>query len=218
MHIGMPKTGTTAIQHTMSSFRSALRSIGLIYPGNEVDHVLLIPAFHQQGLEHFYFKILGETPDIFMPRVAKLLNEISEIGESADGDLLFSSEYLYSLNADALRRMDKFFANQGLGMIVLCTLRHPVDSATSHTQQDVKQGDGRLVDMYKKPRWLSSKDTLQPVLEAIGKDRIVVFDVASTQDFGLERFLLQSIDHGQAADLINPIRSNESLSMAAVYL
>ena len=218
VHIGMPKTGTTAIQDAMARSRDGLRSVGLIYPGDENDHVLLVPAFHQYGTEHFYFESKMETPESLNQRVINFLNEIADIAKSTVGELLFSSEYLYNLNTDAFQRMDHFFADQGLEMIVVCALRHPVDSATSETQQNVKQGARRLGDMFENPNWLSSKNTLQSALDAIGKDRIVVFDYNLAKDMGVERFLFNLIGYGHAVNLIKSTRSNESLSMAAVYL
>ncbi len=218
VHIGMPKTGTTAIQDAMACSRSCLRSVGLIYPGDENDHVLLVPAFHQFGSEHYYFKSKMETPESLNQRVVNFLNEIADIAKTTDGELLFSSEYLYNLNTEAFERMDHFFADQGFEMIVVCCLRHPVDAATSETQQNVKQGAARLADMFASPSWLSSKNTLQSAIGAIGRDRIVAFDYTSAKDIGVERFLLNLIGYGHAASLINSTRSNESLSMAAVYL
>ena len=218
VHIGMPKTGTTAIQDAMARSRSCLRSVGLTYPGDENDHVLLVPAFHQFGSEHFYFKSKMEAPESINQRVMNFLNEIADIAKTTDGELLFSSEYLYNLNTKAFQRMDHFFADHGLEMIVVCALRHPVDSATSETQQNVKQGGRRLGDMFENPRWLSGKNTLQSALGAIGRDRIIVFDYTSAKDIGVERILLNLIGYGHAANLIKSTRSNESLSMAAVYL
>lgn len=37
-HIGAPKTGTTYLQHVMSSNRAALRTAGLLYPGAQIAH------------------------------------------------------------------------------------------------------------------------------------------------------------------------------------
>ncbi len=219
VHIGMPKTGSSAVQAAMAEARDQLAAIGLLYPGNETDHVLLVPAFHQDGADHFYFNFRGETPEQYIPRTERLLDEIKvSSAQQPSADILISSEYLHDLNKESLQRLDRFFSDYGLEMVAVCFVRHPVDAAQSQTQQNVKQGAGRLADLHARPMWHSARDTLQAPLEVLGKDRLIVLDYASARQVGTERFLLSAIGYEHAASLIKPAQINESLSMAAVYL
>ena len=78
VHLGMPKTGTTAVQTALSQSKDKLAAVGLIYPGQEIDHVLLVPEFHQEGQSHYYYNRRGELPEQYLPRVQELLNEITD--------------------------------------------------------------------------------------------------------------------------------------------
>jgi hypothetical protein len=218
VHVGMPKTGTTAVQTALSQSRAQLATVGLIYPGQEIDHVLLVPEFHQAGSSHYYYNQRGELPEQYLPRVQALLDDITGCAKENCSDIIVSSEYLHNLNHSALTCLDRFFADLELEMVVVCVVRHPVDAATSGIQQSVKQGGDKLVELYKNPTWHSARETLKTSIDALGRRRVIAIDFGESQQMGVERFLLQSIGYQKAVNIIETARINEGLSMAAVHL
>ena len=49
LHIGLPKTGTTFLQHILAANRTELLKQGLIYPGERDDHFFPVQDVMQQG-------------------------------------------------------------------------------------------------------------------------------------------------------------------------
>src|SRR4051794_26074710 len=50
VHIGMHKTGTTAMQTLFAANRDRLRELGVLYPGQRPDHHLVARSFTQRAI------------------------------------------------------------------------------------------------------------------------------------------------------------------------
>lgn len=218
VHIGLPKTGTTAIQEYFSQNRDFLRSNGVLYPGSDVDHVDLVPHFHQVGTRHYFFSGKGLTGEEIERKSAACLEETARQISSFDGDVVLSSEYFYDLSRPAVKKLDAYFSEHGRQLQILCYVRHPIAMATSSTQQSIKMGTGRLGELLREPKWHSIKNALSPYLDVLGKDRIAVRSFDLCRKTGAARDLLDAIGFSSIGEYPEQIRSNESLSAAAVLL
>lgn len=218
VHVGMPKTGTTAIQKALSKARNPLRCAGLLYPGDAVDHAFLISKFHPAGSQHFYFQnqgISSKAADrVFQTKFDRLKREIAE----NDGDVLLSTEYLFNMRGKNLRELMMSLSEIGLDLHLVCYVRHPISQATSGIQQNVKMGHGDLTEMLNYPIWHSFVTPLKPAIKILGSDRVIVQSFDSAKNIGAERHILKSIGHANTMDLVERVETNVSLSGAAVVL
>ncbi|GGH40918.1 hypothetical protein SAMN05444007_1161 [Cribrihabitans marinus] len=218
VHIGMPKTGTTAIQEALSKAREPLRSAGFLYPGNDVDHAFLISTYHPVGGRHFYFAKQGISPEAANRSFEKKISRLArEVGESA-GDVLLSTEYLHNMGEAKLRELQANLSKLELEMHVVCYVRHPYSQAASSIQQNIKMGHGVLTQQLNNPNWHSIIDTLNPALNVLGRERVTVLSFEDAKDVGAERHILQAIGHGSLMELVDRAETNVSLSGAAVAL
>lgn len=217
VHIGMPKTGSTTIQNTMSAARTTLQDHGLIYPGTGPDHAVLIAPFHKDGAGHFYLKNKGISKDQAARDFERFTTSLRAQTQGFDGDLLLSSEYLYQLGRPALGKLDAYFTGLGFEMTIVCYVRHPLAGVTSQIQQRVKMNGRSLADMLAEPRWGSIKACVHPALLELGRDRIMVRSLEAARPQGVARDILQAIAYkGPVQDIPN-LHANTSLSGPAIY-
>lgn len=218
VHIGMPKTGTTAVQKAMSNRRVALLHGGLLYPGDNVDHAFLVQNFHPARGRHFYFKHQKIEPNkaekIFRKSFHKLEREVAQ----SDGDVLISTEYLYNMGEERLRALRTGLSEMGLDLHVVCYVRHPIGQATSGIQQNVKMGHDTLANQLRNPQWHSCIETLAPALRALGRSKVIVTPFEFAKELGTERHILKAIGHKNLMDLVERAEANVGLSGAAVIL
>lgn len=218
LHVGMPKTGTTAIQAAMSGARAELRANGLLYPGGMVDHALLIPEFHRLGPGHFHFKHRNIAAEEALLQSRYFWARICEEIEEFDGSVLLSSEYLYNMGPSGLGRLDHAFRQLGFDLSVVCYVRHPVSLAISSAQQNIKRGTSTLAEMMERPRWHSVAAALDPPLQVLGRDRIIVRSHAEALEQGAERDLLRNIGYRGPLAAIPRRVANPALTLEAVVL
>lgn len=208
----MPKTGTTALQQTFASVRKDLRAHNILYPGTEDQHVDLCALFHHHGKNHFYF-CRRKTPD---PE-ARAESLIAEVAES-DDNIVMSSEYLYDIGAKGAEKLIESFGKYGVEVTLCCYVRHPVDAAVSNAQQAVKMGHRSLSSVVDDPPHICSRRLLEPILAAIGRDRLLVADYKETRAHGIAHHFLSFVGLALPAVSLPVLRVNESLSMDAAIL
>ncbi len=212
IHIGMPKTGTTAIQTALVNYADALRNHGLRHPGSrDFNHPALVSRFHPNAANHWYLKQMG----IDEAEGGRLFDEFWSDVTSSDGDVILSCEYLFDLAAGA-PAMAATFENAGFDPLFVCYVRHPVDAATSASQQAVKIGARPLADALWKPRWLSPLGTLTALLDA-GRN-VIVRDYSDAKKAGAVHDLLAAVGRTDAADAIPNETVNASLTMDGAIL
>ncbi|MFO1201153.1 MAG: hypothetical protein U1E58_15440 [Tabrizicola sp.] len=168
LHVGLPKTATTYVQHTLSDAKRTLLDKGVIYPGSSVQHHD-IPA----NLE---LAILGLKP--YGRRADALLAAFeTEVRESGAEHLLISTEYLIETSAEALALLHKKLRARFPALrevVALCYVREPIAFATSFCQQVVKSAHQRLEDFYRNPWPLNLRDCLARLGGEFGRDAIRV--------------------------------------------
>lgn len=220
VHVGLPKTGTTAIQTAMAKNRGRLREHGFLYPGDEVDHATLIAPFHVMGERHYYHAARGLTEQAALAQGEVQMAQIAASARDFDGHLILSSEYLFNMGQAKLQEMDEWLGGLGFRMVLVCYVRHPFAAATSSTQQSMKMGGGQatLEQLIEKPRWHNSRITLEPALRVLSRDRIIVRAFEDTRDVGVVGDFLNAISYEGPRESFELPKVNESLSMAAVLL
>lgn len=126
-HVGVMKTGTTALQRALAAQRQLLLDSGVRYPGNEVNHRLPVGAFMQaRVLKHARQGAVGQAhkkkaADPSIPPMSEWTKLIDEI----EGDSTRRSVISYEIAANAAdARAQQFVDAIGERTHIVITLRN----------------------------------------------------------------------------------------------
>ncbi|GGY45998.1 hypothetical protein [Parvularcula lutaonensis] len=223
VHIGIHKTGTTALQYALWQARGMLAEAGIIYPDRR--------ANHSEDL----YTMFGEQPDTYLPNVvrgrsggaleayrAECFAAWGNILETApeDAHIVVSGEDLSRFGAEEWRRFTEFFGPNASAMEFVAVVREPVSWATSSVQQTLKGGrafsDPGIAGLQQGVR-----RRLEPLLEVAGRDAVSVLrfeDLVASED-GLVKALAREL--GVPADTARRLgdgRRNETLTEEGALL
>ncbi|MGZ9809818.1 hypothetical protein ACXN5S_05080 [Pseudoroseicyclus sp. H15] len=129
LHIGQPKTGTTALQAALTAWRPRLATAGFAYPQTPIwrdSHHALVPAL--VGLEHcpaYITERLG--PDPLATSEQALGAALAEFAASGARSLILSSEALFSARSEAAFARVRAVMARFERVRVLAWLRAPGD-------------------------------------------------------------------------------------------
>lgn len=137
LHIGIPKTGTTALQQAAAAQREVLLSHGVRYPGQRGNHREPVAALMQR---HLGWRRGGSTPG---RREWQAL--LAEIEADPDRRILLSHEFAAEADDATVRR---FRDELGPRLHVVVTLRPLAALLPSAWQQHVKSGYRRPFDAW----------------------------------------------------------------------
>ncbi|MBB4304254.1 hypothetical protein GGD81_003312 [Rhodobium orientis] len=173
IHIGVPKTGSTAIQHFATENRQLLREKGLLYPS---------AALRGFGHHDVAFLLNGGYPDWAKPQdrpLGDLAGALRSECLEFDGDVLLSSENFYLFPQP--ERLFEFVRDTGLlegrAVKVIVYLRRQDDLLVSWYNQLVKaQGfSGTFADALHAQMWLGDyRSQLARWSNAFGRETMLV--------------------------------------------
>jgi len=128
VHIGGPKTGTTAIQTALAENRDALRRHGILYPGIEINQQLAIyPLIRIAGYENF----VSVDPSLWQQMVIDINNW--------KGHVILSGEALFLSPTEVINEIVENFPS--FNVKILITARSGYEIVISHWQESIKAGD-----------------------------------------------------------------------------
>ena len=144
LHIGMSKTGTTALQKTLLASEATLRARGVLYPRNPRDvdyasHKLLLAAglFGFDQLPRHLTR--GEQADSLARKSRRFLERMrAAVAETAPRCVILSTESLFrALPEPALSRLPDLVGDPDATTVV-AYLRRPSEHYASSLQQHLK--------------------------------------------------------------------------------
>lgn len=160
LHVGLPKTATTTIQHVMDSMKPALAEQGVLYPGTTAAQMELV----RRSQFHHLDSHSGEGS------LAEALGWVAEEIRAARPDrVVLSCERMVLVTPGAVTRMQRAIATwlpEVREVRVLAYVRDPVDWATSLCQQRLKMGTSRLAAFEADPWPLGLEAMLQKYVDA----------------------------------------------------
>lgn len=139
LHIGIPKTGTTAIQTAAAGARRALLDHGVLYPGHDLNHLEPVCALMRRP---FGWTSRGEG---VAPPMARWRELQAEISRHPDSRVLISHEFAAESTTAQAR---SFVSELGPQTHVVITLRSFATLLGSSWQQYVKAGRRTSYDAW----------------------------------------------------------------------
>ncbi len=174
LHVGLFKTGSTAIQKSFFRARNALADHGVNYPGFSWNHGLaLYPAFEPSARESAWMANVR----LARGRLARAINEgyrraLAQALEDNDSPtLVLSGEHFSALSDDGVARLLDFLADYCQCLKVICYVRHPWPYATSLVQQLVREG-APLQPLLERPPFPPFRRVLEPYLKRLPPDQV----------------------------------------------
>jgi hypothetical protein len=213
LHIGMPKTGTSFLQHNLSANRAALAGVGVIYPDPVVGlgtppvpaHHFLAHALAQRRQLH--------TPDADFGRLPGHAAALAALMAVPGATAILSSEDFTDLRRHQIRRLKALFP--GLAVSVLVYLRRQDQWVEAMYGQTLKVGrhlhTGTFIERNR--RLLDYAAILAPWAEVFGADSLIVRPYEGFEAGGLWPDFCNAIGCPQAA-AIAPIEAQVNVSLS----
>jgi hypothetical protein len=166
LHVGLPKTATTFVQHTLSAEKAWLAERGVIYPGDSLEH---------HDLPKLVGLVAAGRLKYLRPLDLLLAGFASEVAGSGRDHVLISSEYLIETQPAELALLDEKLRQHFPALRevrVLCYVREPIAFSTSFCQQVVKSAHQRLSQFYETPWPLNLRDCLSHHVGQFGREAV----------------------------------------------
>lgn len=224
LHIGIPKTGTTALQTSLQNSYSILLRSGVLYPkcGRGIrfsKHVLMLqPVLEFERLPRSLRQDHAQPEDI--RRWHEIYSEAvrSQIASQKPRCTVLSSENLARpFDSEQLRRMSDELESYGVGEVeVAVYLRRPSSFFLSSAQQKLKASH-----QLKQPSARAYRAILEAYAELVGQQNVRprVFDRAALVDGDIVADFCAAYlaDEGVDPKALKPgERSNETMSAEAM--
>ena len=208
IHIGTPKTGTTAIQNTFFASRDQLATLGYHYLNNSANHSepLSMAFWREKDATKLGKYRWIDAPDAFARHRAQLRQDIeTQIAHSAPRHLIISAEGLCEFHKTEVRDLFTFLQAHFENIRVIAYAREPQSWMTSACQQATQWQGATLDDLFEAPRAPEHARWFTLFIDAVGRENFDLrqygkgsdpFDVIS--DFcdaiGLEHLSLANRD------------------------
>jgi len=141
IHCGFHKTASSSIQYSLADNRKKLKKLGYYYPEMRFDNKLFynqsIPLYglfttHPEKFQHYVIHNQFDPTQV-NKKIKALLDENCFRYDR----LIFSDEFISSLNKDELVKLKKHFETLGFDIRIITFVRDPCNLFTSQIQQRI---------------------------------------------------------------------------------
>lgn len=226
LHLGLPKTGTTAIQNVFHAHRDMLlEREHVLYPSLSPNLTTpLCSMFQEDPRKHIVNKMAGiSTAEEVATLRQKYLEALeSEIPFHEWNTLLLSAEGVSNLTSGEITKLRDWGEQYAHRWTVLVCVRHPVAYVGSVIQQIMKGGD-TLQQLYEKLPVPNFRGKISNAISVFGRENVRVFDFDTAVDTGggiITTFAHLAGLTTQTGTFLeaNAVYANESLSHDAVHI
>lgn len=186
LHVGLGKTGSTAIQHMLLHEASELEEIAGIHIPREFtdprpfggNHSIFLRSLFAQQPENLRFNVvagLGTQEKVF-DADRKLQQQYLDSFESSPASrLLLSAEGVGHFDADTLQRLADWLAAMSDNIEIIACVRHPRHALAAEIQQRLKTG-ARLDRLYERPPFYRYSEIFSRLENCFGKESLKLYD------------------------------------------
>lgn len=211
VHIGMHKTGSTAIQKSLDQFEN--EDISFISIDNPNASRAIVTAFSRRYLEYEHWKkAFMTTEEIEQLRSRYRADLQSKLQQISTPRAIISGEDISSFDPQSARKLLDYLANYADTVRIISYVRDPLSLAVSAFQEQVKNGQGELPKKF----GMNYQRRIQKFVNLVGHENMIVREYAPkkfTNGCVVEDFCeLAGID----ASTVAVQRANESLTADAV--
>lgn len=171
LHVGLHKTGTTAIQDFLFLNRESLLTQGFLYP---------ITEFHPLGQQRVAYAFNGEVnPHLNRSKVNQndeLFNKLSElINQDNYQTLIVSSEnFTPAGNRTALRKIRNFFDDFEINVIFYLRRQDKYKESLYREHIKLPNSEVSSFENFKVPYLLDYEKRLKPWMSVFGEENLIV--------------------------------------------
>ena len=230
LHIGLGKTGTTAIQHTLLEGAARLESeLDIHYPVEFDDprpfggnHTLYLRSLFQPDGETRRPNIIAGlgTPEA-LARANENLRRQFQAGfdKSNASRLLLSAEGIGHFSPASLANLKRWLDEITDDVKVIACLRHPRHALASETQQRLQTG-ALLRNMQLSPPYYSFERLFTDLEQFFSREAITVYDYAEARSstLGITGLLLQKMGLEAGEEFKSSPVVNQAISHEATLL
>ena len=193
LHIGLPKTGTTALQSFLRANEAALARSGICFP----DLGFRYPNILANRNAHFLIASYDTAPHTasFTPQEEyyTALDRLAALSEEY-GKILLSDELIWRIcnrHSDFLPTVKQDLASRGMELKVIVYLRRQDEFVQSRYRQRIKTGETfsfyEFLDTLRQNKYpLDFYDSLNKISDAIGRDNLIIriYEKCQYEGFG----------------------------------
>lgn len=215
LHIGAPKTGTSALQSAFARNVDALRDQGFIYPelpNSDIAKRGHVTSGNGVGLAKFLNS--GISYDGGAEPIEERLDQAAQSAMS----LLYSSEVMATFRPQSMRALRELAAKRGMTIHVVVYVRAPVDHAVSAYRQFVKSGYTESLENFVSVDYkLPFKPIIKRLGESLEPNEISVRNYDTVSDGLFQDFLSGILNITDFSTFDNPVvKVNRSLTGAEI--
>jgi len=220
-HVGSAKTGSTAIQETLTASSPGLRKIGIVYPtlGEKVDHSILIPAILEE--DEYLHNFCRDDPGkkaLGTQESEEKWAKLAEIVRTTPADtVVLSSEYAFGIRPASAHRLVGRLKDLTDDVEACAYVREPCDHYLSATQQILKYGR-RIKDPRTPQTYCGKLGKFEALLPGKVHKRLFERESLHRQDITLDLLSRILPDEVIAKADIATASTNVSLSAEAMSL
>ncbi len=206
LHIGMPKTGSTSIQHYLAGKRDKLAEAGIVYPrspGGWVHHGIMTSGMVEPGKEPRYLLSRAESADLKEMKDQFWAGVREQVDSGNASSIVLSSESLFrSFPVEKLEQLKSRLEGFGVRDIrVIAYVRRPSDYFASLVIQKWKASS--QFPPLRVPRYTQVLTAYQSVFGFYNME-VVGFSARGLQGLDVVDDFVKRLDGSVACDLALP--------------
>lgn len=231
LHIGTPKTGTSALQYFCAGNRKILEEKGVYYP----DPGFRFPDIGKHRNAHFlsYKEYINKKEKLRDREAEEKIKEegIQKLEEAfqTHDTILLSDEHIWNekeMTAETLPALQQRFEEQGVQIKIIVYLRRQDQVIQSFWAQKVKESSTITFDSYmKKEKYnhfrLDYAVRIQEFAEIVGIDNMVIRCYEKQQYLGEQKTIMSDFLHIFGLEITEEYKNSEkvyNISLEGAYL
>lgn len=213
LHIGMPKSGTSALQASLRTSAAGLRRHGLLYPagkGLPRNHNLLVCGVADPAkLPRVFRQMYGDDRERMAHDVEAFMQTIErQIAQARPDTLVLSGELLFrALEPDRMQALKAALARFSRDISVVVYVRSPAQFYVSQAQQVLKASS-----RISPPRPIEYRRIIEAYAGIAGEVAVIAYERAGLVGADITRDFLHRLGRADGLETETPQQANQTLS------